>query len=881
MPGSRPSIPRGVFRLVLRLYPRAFRQRFGDAMTGAFLDRVHARREAHGSGSAARLAFAALIDTAINGLAERRLTRRRAGRRRRREPMRGLASDLRFAVRVARRQPGVTALSVLTFAVGIGASGAVFSVVDAALFRPVALPRPADLVSVMQTSDGEPGLTAFDNLVDWRRQARSFTALAGFRPQSVNLTGLDRPERVRGAFVTSDFFPMAGVAPEIGRVLQPVADDPSSEPAVVISHDLWLNRFGGEPGVPGRVMHLNNIPFVVVGVMPAAFEFPFDAAEVWMPLRFLPGTLDRSARSLFVFGRLGPGVTVEQALAEMAGINAGLESAYPDANGGLGVRIDPLQRWLTEDVRPRLGILFGLVLVLLAAAAANVAGLQVGATSARRAEIALRVALGAGRGRIARQSVVEHLLLAAAGGAAGLLLAYAVLPAAIGAVPALTFGRDRMAIDARVILFVLAVTAAAGLASAVAPALHWARQSPGEALKSGGRSTGERRLARLRGWLVAGQVGMAVVLLTAGGMLIQSYAALSAVDPGFDADQVFSLEYRLPQNRYRSADAQIAFHDDVVRRVAALPGVRRAASVQNLPFSGNAGATLYLAEGMPPDAEPRWTDVNTVSEDYFDILGIRLVRGRTFTPDDRPNAPLVAVASEAFARQAWPDGNAVGRVVTLPEFGVEALVIGVVTDVRHRNLIDDAAPALYASTRQNPGHFMTLVAEMDGDPMSHAEAVRQAIWAVDPDQPVWKERTLRSLVDGSIDGARFTSRAMVLFAAAAVLLVVGGIYGIVSQSVQQRAREIGVRMALGAGRGDVVRQVLRSGLGLTAIGLAVGLAASMVVARLMTSLLFGTSPLDAAPYGFAAGILVVVAAAASFLPARRALSVDPAAALRT
>lgn len=878
-----PTSPFGLFRWferVLTLYPPAFRARFGPAMARSFRDGVTAERRARGRLRSWAFAARAMADTAANGLAERRLERHRARHLHiRRDPMRSITQDLRFALRIVRRQPGVGLLSILTLAVGIGATTAVFSVVDATLLRPIALPESDRLVALMQTRDGDPGLTALDNLADWHTGSATMASVAAFRGQSVNLTGSDTPERVRGAFVSSAFFDVVGLPPVLGRFLRLSDDDPGSEPVVVIDHAIWQSRFAASHDVLGRVMQLNNVAFTIVGVAPREFEFPYDEAQVWMPIRFLPAELGRSARSVFAFGRLEPGASVEQARQEFAALNAGLARAFPEVNEGLGTLIVPLQAWLTEDVRTPIGLVFGLALVLLIAAAANVAGLQVGATSARRAEISLRVALGAGRRRVVRQILTEHVIFAVIGGVLGVLLAIAMVPMLSGSMPSLTFGLDRMAVDGRVLACAALVTVMAGLGSAVVPAMHWARQMPGDALKSGGRAAGERRLTRARSLLVAGQVGMAAVLLTSGGMLVKSYLAMTGVDPGFDGRQVYSLEYRLPANKYHAPAEQIRVHDAIVARVSEVPGVRRAATVQSLPFSGNGGSAQYVL-GESVGMEPQTADMNAVSRDYFDIMGIRLLEGRGFTSEDTPGSAPVILVSRAFAERAWPAGGAVGRDVVFPDFEVRARVVGVVADVRHRSLLDALQPTFYAPVSQSAGHFMTLVAEVDGDPMARRDAIRQAIWAVDPDQPVWKERTLGSLVDRSLTSPRFTFRALMTFAAVAVLLVVAGLYGVVSQTVARRRREIGVRLALGATRRDIYRGVIGSGLVVTGAGLVAGLAAAVLVTRLIEGLLFGTSPHDAVPYAVTAVVLFVVSAAACYLPARRAASVDPARVLR-
>jgi predicted permease len=649
---------------------------------------------------------------------------------------------------------------------------------------------------------------------------------------------------------------------------------------VVINDTVWRQRFGGAPDILGRTIHLNNVAFTIVGVMPEGFAFPFDAAEVWLPLRFAPGTFSRTSHNLVAFGRLRPGVSVGQGRVELEAIAARLAKAYPSSNESRGVTVEPLQAWLTAGSRNGLQMVFALVLLLLAAACANVAGLQVGATTARRSEMAVRAALGAGRRRLARQLLTEHLLLASVAGALGLVLAAALVPMAVHAVPGSVFGLSRAHVDGRVALFAIAVTTLAGLLSGVVPAMHWAARAPVDPLRAAGRTVGERGLTRTRAWLVGGQVAMAAVLLPAAGLLVQSYLALVRVDPGFQGDRILTMEYRLPANKYGDAARQTAFHAAVVAAVARVPGVRRAAAVRGLPLSGNGDIVGYLTAGEARTADPHTAAFNTVTDEYFRALGIPLLEGRTFDERDRANAPVVVVVSESFARRAWSGEDPIGQRLIIPGYPVEPTVIGVVGDVRQFGLVEDELPQFYARNDQNPGIFMTLVAETDGDPLALTADVRRAVWSVDPDQPVWKIRTLGSLVAAATQGSRLLFVALLIFSAAAVLLVVAGLYGVASQAVSGRVREIGVRMVLGATRRDVSRQVLAAGMRPALVGLVIGLVAAGLTARLLGRLLYGTSPADLLPYTGAAVILLGLAAFACYLPARRAARLDPAAVLR-
>ena len=869
-----------VFARALAIYPAAFRVRFGDAMRRAFQDAIDARRATAGTLAAAALGVRALANHVASGVGERRFERRRRGTGSvgARVWIPQLAQDARLAMRMTRRQPLVAALSVLTLGVGIGATTSVFSLVDASLLRPIDLPDADRLVVALETAGGTPSQVSYENVRDWAERARAFVAISGLRAQSVNLTGLDAPDRVRGGFVTHGFFDVAAVPPALGRPLGAGDHLPNAAPVVVIDDGVWQRHFGGAPDVLGRTVRLNNIPFAVAGVMPRGFSFPFDDIEVWMPAQFMPASTSRDARTLVAFGRLRIDVSVEQARADLTSIAAALAAEHPAANAGRGAMVEPLQAWLTSDMRGRLLLVFGLVVVLLVAAAANVTSLQLAAAAARRGEIAIRTALGAGRPRLARQIGAEHLFLAMAGGFVGVMLAMVLVPHAVASAPAM-FGLQRAAVDLRVLAFAAVLAAAAGLASALLPMWHWAGQRPAALLAGAGRTIGDRPLRRVHAALVCTQIAVAAVLLTTGGLLVRSYAAIAHVDPGFAPGGLHTLEYRLPANKYGPAD-QTRFHDEVVSRVSALPGVRGAAVVRALPFSGNGSATAFRTDRTPPQAQPATAELNTVTDDYFRLMGIPLLEGRTFDSRDGASAPMAVVVSESLARREWPDESPIGRIMLPVGTTIRAQVVGVVGDVRHGSLRDDELAAAYVRNAQNPGIFMTLVARVDGDPAAIAPAIRRAVWAVDPDQPVWKERTLESLVDRSLQGDRFLSAVVVLFSAAGLLLVAAGVYGVVSQNVARRTREIGLRLALGASRGTVIRGVLWSALTLTAAGAAAGLAVAAWLHRLMQSWLYEVSALDPLPYGLAAAALLLLSAAACYGPARRAAATETATVLR-
>ncbi len=860
---------------LLIFYPAGFRARFGVAMRQAFLDGIARRRAEGRPAGAAWFVARASIDAIASGVAERLYE----GRTLRSGPT-GLTQDVRTGLRLMRRQPLLTLLSVLTVAIGIGASTAIFSLVDGVLLRPLPYPRPAELVSVSETSGGIATSVAYENLVDWKQRVRSLAELTPLQSQSVNLTGVAEPDRLRGGFITSDFFAIVGVPPALGRPFVAGDDRKGAAPVAILDHEVWRRRFGGDYAIVGRSLSLNNVPVEVVGVMPEGFRFPYDDIEVWLPIEQFTGGLSRDQRSIVAIGRLVPGTSLADAQSELSGIAAQLEQEHPRTNTGRGVLVEPFHAWLTTGIDQPLVLVFALVLVLLAIAAANVTSLQLGATLGRRSEVAVRAALGAGRRRIASQFLIEHLLLALAGGALGVALAAVLVPLAVREAPVQLFGLERVRIDARVLAFACLTAIAAGLASGVAPAIHWSRRGSADSLRSAPRSSGDRRLTRTRAGLVIAEVALSSILLVAGALLVRSYWRLLEAPVGFSGDQVLSLEYRLPRNKYSTPAAQASFHEAVVQQARALPGAEHAAAVRALPFSGNGSSVSYLTERTSPDSAARTAGLNTVTDDYFATMQIPLLAGRTFGPGDRSDSPPVVLVSQSLAELEWPGKNPLGQEIRFVGLDVRPQVIGVVGDIRHNGLREEQMRAVYVGNRQNPGIFMTLAVRFSMDPASSSDALRRAVWAVDADQPVWKVRTLDSLVDRSIQLERFLIWVLGLFGASALLLAVTGLSGVVAQTVQQRAKEIGIRVAVGAAPSAAARLVVRSGLWMTGIGLALGLPAAALAARFMRTLLFQIGPADLLTYGAVGSLLVAVSFGACAWPARKATRLDPASILR-
>ena len=801
--------------------------------------------------------------------------------------MRTLLNDARFGLRTLWKRPGFTLVAVLTLALGVGANTAIFSVVNGVLLRPLPLKEAERLVLVYETTPQTPrDYVSVPNLEDYRAAARSFEGFATYVPQSVNLTGGGaEPERVVGAFVTSSFFPVVGAEPALGRALLPEDDAQGGGRVAVLGHALWQNRFGADRGVVGKTLVLNGEPFEVVGVMPEGFGYPVAAPDVLLPAQKWPNyKVDRAAHNCWVVGRLKPGATRAAAEDELRAVARRLEEAYPEENRGRGVEVVGLQEDVVEDIRPALLILAGAVGFILLIACANIANLLLARGATRQREMALRSALGASRVRLLRQLLTETLLLALAGGAAGLLLAWWGVDALLALNPSQLPAPRGIGLDARVLVFSLALSALAGFIFGVVPALQLSKADLGGALKEGGRGTGEGAgRARLRGAFVVAQVALSLVLLVGAGLLVNSFYRLLNVSPGFDPRGLLTMEYRLPRNRYPQGEQQWKFHREVVERVSNVPGVESAAVIRGLPFSGNGSTVVYAVPDRPAPPrgqEPRTLE-NAIDPNYLRTAGLPLLRGRNFNEQDTPSAAPVVLVNRLLAEQVWPGEDPVGKQISFPEAKMTATVVGVVGDAKQYDIGERQRPQVYTPYAQNPHIFGTLVVRARGvEPMGLVKTVKQAVWSVDPEQPVWKVRTVEHLLSLNVADRRFVLWLMACFAGLAVLLTALGIYGVVSYNVAQRTHEIGVRMALGAEGRDVLRMVLGRGMRLALAGVGAGLVAALVVTRLMEGLLYGVSAADPLTYAAVALLLSAVALVACYIPARRATRVDPLEALR-
>jgi putative ABC transport system permease protein len=801
-----------------------------------------------------------------------------------------LLQDLRYAARTLVERPGFAVVSALTIALGVGGTTAMFGVVDAVLLRPLPYAEPDRLVMLWTRTPGGPQAAAsWPEFVDWREQNHSFADMAVWRGQSVNLTGGAEPERVVGAFVNDRFFPLLGARPALGRTFTAEETEPATaRPVAVLGHGLWQRRFGSDPGILGRSLVLNGVSHTVVGVLGPEFDGGdapasgwFMGCDVFLPISYFPNKngLARGETEILVLGRLRPGVDKGQARTDMSLVARRLEQAYPDTHAGRGVEIVPLHEQIVGSFKPALLVLLGAVGLVLLIACANVANLLLARTSRRRRELAVRAALGAGRTRLLRQLLTESAVLALLGGALGLLVGHWGLALLMSLAPAGVLPSS-LTFDGRVMAFALVLTAATGLCFGLVPAVQASRADLDGILKEAGRGGSGSAGHRFRDALVVAEVTLALVLLVGAGLLLRSAVALQRAELGFRPDHVLTAEFRLPAAKYSEPRVIAAFFRQALERLRAVPGIQSAALVRAVPFSGNGGSTTFLVEGQPepPKGREPAAQLNIVSPDYFRTMGIRQLAGRDFDEHDTADAPTVAVVNDTMARQLWPGMDPIGRRLRLREAGW-ATVVGVVGDVRHSGPSEPPPPQIYTTHEQDARIFACVVARTAGDPTAMAAPMRAALWSVDKDQPVWKVRAMEQLVTGSRGTARAMSLLVGVFAAVALALAGVGIYGVMAYAVSQRTREIGIRMALGAASGRVLRLVVGRALLLTSLAIVLGAVGAAALARLLGTLLFGVGPADPVTFVAAAVALASVGTLAAYLPARRAARIDPVRAL--
>jgi putative ABC transport system permease protein len=805
--------------------------------------------------------------------------------------METIIQDVRFGLRMLTKNPGFTVVAVIALALGIGANSAIFSVVNTILLRPLPYKDPERLVMVWEDDSrhGYPRDTpAPANFVDWRDQNKVFESMAAIADLSFNLTGAGEPERLDGKRVSASLFPILGVEPQLGRWFVPEEDRPGENHVVILSHALWQRRFGSDAGVIGKTITLNGYSFSVIGVMPPSFRFPSADDQFWIPIAFTQAeAARRGAHFLQVVARMRPGVTLEQARAEMSTIAARLQQQYPEQNTDLGAAVVPLHEQLVGNIRPALLVLLGAVGFVLLVACANVANLLLARAAVRQKEIATRVALGASRLRLIRQFLTESILLAAIGGGIGLLLSVWGVRLLKAFIPPNISQAKEITVDVKVLVFTLLVSLLTGLVFGLAPATQATSVNLNETLKEGGRdSAAGSRGNRIRGVLVVSEVALSLILLIGAGLLINSFLRLRNVDPGFHAGNLLTMSIALPAQKYPDQARRSAFYTEMIRRVEALPGVKSAAVTSQIPLIKQGDSIGITVEGQPPPAPGQENIVATriVSPNYFRTMGIKLLRGREFGEQDRADAPAAAVVSESMARRYWPGEDPTGKRICpgKPESPDDwVTIVGVVNDVRQFGLDAELKPQMYL-TYQQAGFFSPrhLVIGTNVEPHSLAASVRGTVWGIDRDQPVSNIRTMEEVLAESISRQRFSTLLLGVFGVVALVLAAVGIYGVMSYSVSQRTHEIGIRMALGAQRRDVLKLAVGQGLKLVMIGVAVGLVASVVLTRVMKTLLFGVSSTDPATFAVISLVLVVAGLLASYIPARRATKVDPMIALR-
>jgi putative ABC transport system permease protein len=797
-----------------------------------------------------------------------------------------IVQDVRYGIRMLVKNPGFALVAIITLALGIGANTAVFSLVNSVILRPLPLPNSRQLmVLFVKEGSSEPGWgAAYPDFEDVRQQSRSFEGISAYAPQSVNLTGREEPTRIRGGFVSANFFYIVGVQPSIGRSFRPGDDEPGAARVTVITYGFWQSFLGGDPSVLGKPVTLNGEVFTIVGVLPQTFQFPVSASDVWIPVSYNPHfSRNRAVGSVAMIARLKESVSKRQAQAEIDTIAERLAAQYPDTDRNRTMRVVPLQEAATSDIRPAILILMAAVGFVLLIACANVASLLLVRASARRREMAVRATLGAGPARLIRQMVTETLLLWSSGTLLGLFFSRWGLEGLARLRPADSWAQFSVRLDAPVLLTTLGITVVTGLIFGLVPAIRLANPDLIGSLKGGNRaSSRDSGSSRTGRWLVISEVGLCLVLLLGAGLTMKSLAKLTGVDPGFNPKNLLTLEYRLPRSKYHEKSQQWNFHREVIEHAAALPGIVSAAEVMGLPISGNGADTrvVLLDRPAPSPADIPRSQVNRCDSHYFRTMEIPLLRGRDFNSGDAPDSPRVAIVNQSMVNKFWNGANPIGKSIHLPdEDDVTVTIVGVVGDVKQFDLNDLTSSQIYLPQAQSPDVFATLIVRVQGNPMAFSSSLRSAVWAVDKDQPVWKIRTEESLLDVSVGPRRFLMLLLQIFSGLSLVLATIGIYGVISYSTSRRIQEIGVRVALGAQKQDILRLVLGEGLWIAACGVGVGAIAALGLSHFLASQLYGVSASDPATFAAVAVLLAVVSLVACYVPARRAMRVDPMIAL--
>jgi len=812
-----------------------------------------------------------------------------------------IGQDIRYGVRMLIKHRLTTLVCVLALALGIGANTAMFSLAEAFLLHPVPFENANRLVALVDSRTDANGISfgqdqspvAPATYLDWKKEARSFDEMAAYAWGELNLTGNPSPQKVQSFQVSANFFEAVGVHPQLGRTFLPEEEEPGKDQEIILGHALWEGRYASDPHVVGRNIKVNGKSFTIVGVMSKGFDFP-KPAEAWIPLSLdVKGRLQRDSRWLFVLGRLKPGVPFAQGAAEMQSIAQRQAEAYPDTSKGFRLYPRPLQEFVTGDLtRQYTFLLLGAVGFVLLIACADVANVQFARVTGRSKELAVRTAMGASRSRIIRQLLTESILLSLAGAALGLLIALWWISLIVNHMPPevarFIAGWSTISLDANAFLFALGIAVASGILSGIAPSWMHSQTQISETLKESGRgaSTGRSR-HRLRSVLVVAEIALALILLVGAGLLVKGFRALIVVHGNYHPQSVLTLTLSLPENQYRQKSGRVAFHEQVLQRLAAIPQVQSAALATYIPYAngGGAGETEFSIEGRPPKerGEVISSVVETVSPSYFRLMNIGLRDGRELKESDADTTLPVAVISRLLATRFFAGENPIGKKIKIGNENSDSswmTIVGVVDDVHYTWINKQELPTIYRTYRQAPPFYGFLVLRTEGNPLAFVPAVRSEVAAVDPDLPLYDVLAFDKVITNSIVGIAYVAAMMAILGLIALVLASVGIYGVMSYSVGERTHEIGVRMAMGASSKDVLRLILGNGLFLTVVGMGIGLPVALGLAYALSSLLFGVKVAD--PFAFVGlpVLLAAVATLACYLPARRAVRMDPLTALR-
>src|SRR6266850_4883519 len=798
--------------------------------------------------------------------------------------------DIRYGIRGLAKRPVLTIIAIVTLGLGIGANSAIFSTINALLLKPLPFPDPERIVAVWEKvpSRGvERNEVALANYLDWKAQSQTFEQLGFYRWWSTNLTGSYSPERVQGFLVTANFLDIAGVKPMLGHGFSAEQNEPGKDGVALLTYSLWQRRFGADPNIVNKTISTNGIARTVIGVMPPDFNYP-KGAEIYAPLAITPELArSRSNHSYLGIGRLKPGVSLQGAQVDLDRIAVQLEKQYPETNTGRGIVVYPILQDTVRMYSTALWVMMAAVGFVLLIGCANVANLTLARAAGRQREIALRAALGASRFRIIRQLLTESILLALAGGALGILVAYwgvdAIRAGNPGEAARFAPGWNHLGLNLPVLVFTLLLSVLSGVLFGLAPAWQLSKPDLNSALKEGSRQTTSGS-HRLRGLLVVAEVALSLMLLVSAGLLIRSFLQLVRTDAGFNSDNLVTMSLVLPAAKYKEEPQRAAFYSELLHRVQAMPGVESAAAVNYLPLGGSNSSDAFLIEGVPepPPGQEFIGRYRVCTPDYFQTMGIPVLKGRAFTEQDKAGAPPVVIVNETLARKYWPNQDPIGKRMRFMgpiERNPWIQVVGMVKDVKHELKLP-ITEDYYLPHTQDAWQSMVLVAKTKVDPLTLAAPIRQEVGAIDKDQPVFDVHTMREVRAISLALYSFSSVMLSIFAGVALLLAAIGIYGVMSYAVTQRTQEIGIRMALGARVRDVLKLVVRNGMSLALIGVIVGLAGAYGLTRLLASLLVGVAPTDILTFSIVTFGLLLVALLACYIPARRATKVDPLVALR-